>query len=181
MNPWLVFGAAGVALIVAAGRRQASTVSGPRFRVMPLQRVALPTRGVLSYLYPRTDTHRHRGIDLAADTGTPVRAAAQGTVEHASNSWARGFTGYGRHVVIRHGTRGPWTLYAHLDRVRVRPGDAVPTGHVVGTVGTTRFSAADHRDHMRSGPHLHFEVAPKPYPMGSEAKRLDPVAWIAAV
>jgi murein DD-endopeptidase MepM/ murein hydrolase activator NlpD len=178
MNPWLVFGGAGLLLAIAS-RARPSSRPGARFRVAPLRGVALPTRGLLSYLYQRSDTHKHRGIDLASPVGTPVRAVSQGIVEHASNRWADGFSGYGRHVVIRHGKRGPWSLYAHLDRVRVRPGDAVPTGHVIGTVGTTRFSRADHRDHLRGGAHLHFELAPRPYPMGAEATRLDPVAWIA--
>lgn len=147
---------------------------------IPIPDRELPRTGIRSYLYRRSATHYHRGIDLPAPEGTPVYAAAAGTVEHARNVWKQGFTGYGRHVVIRHGAEGPWTLYAHLHAVDVAPGDRVAAGQQIGTVGRTKFSAAgDHRDSFdTSGAHLHFEVAPTPYPMDSEAARLDPVAWL---
>ncbi|MCZ7543116.1 MAG: LysM peptidoglycan-binding domain-containing M23 family metallopeptidase [Anaerolineae bacterium] len=86
----------------------------------------------------------HRGIDLGGVPGTPVRAADNGTVIFAGwNNW-----GYGNMVVLDHGN-GFWTLYAHLDQVRLRCGQGVNGGQLVGTLGTTGSTA---------GPHVHFEI-----------------------
>ena len=85
----------------------------------------------------------HNGLDFRAGTGTPIRAAAAGTVVYAG---PRG--GYGNTVVVDHG--GPLaTLYAHQSALYVQPGATVTQGQVVGAVGSTGFS---------TGPHLHFEV-----------------------
>lgn len=142
--------------------------------------VVLPTRGILSYLYKRSDDHFHRGIDIPAPKGTPVRAAEGGVAEHASAVWKQGFSGYGRHVVLRHPS-GVRTLYAHLDKVHVKPGQTVLKGAQVGTVGDTAFTqAGGYTDSIKSsGPHLHFEAASRSYPMPSEASRMDPVAWLS--
>ena len=86
---------------------------------------------------------------------------------HASDASGVGFRGYGPgHVVIDHG--GAWTLYAHLGPVAVRPGERVTAGQLVGYIA----------DGVKP-PHVHFEVAARPYPMRSEAERIDPVAWLA--
>lgn len=107
-----------------------------------------------------------------------MRAARTGVVEHASSVWRQGFTGYGKHVVVRH-PKDVRTLYAHLDSVTVKPGQAVAEGEKLGTVGFTAFSSPGATDNIKSGgAHLHFEVAAHPYPMPSEAERLDPVAWL---
>ena len=91
---------------------------------------------------PRGDTV-HTGVDFPAPAGTPVAAAAAGTVTFA------GFDdGYGLLVVIAHGN-GVTTWYAHLSRIDVRPGAAVAVGARVGAVGATGRA---------TGPHLHFEV-----------------------
>jgi murein DD-endopeptidase MepM/ murein hydrolase activator NlpD len=147
---------------------------------LPIAAAMLPTRGIRSYLYQRSDTHKHRGIDLPARIGTPVFAADDGLVEHATDEWQSGFSGYGRVVVLRHGgDNGPRSLYAHLDTVEVEPGEVVEEGERIGTVGVSKFSRADKTGSFTtSRAHLHFEVAPKRYPMGSEADRLDPVAWL---
>lgn len=138
---------------------------------------ALPTSGVRSYGYQRSATHSHNGVDLPAPKGTPVKAAAAGIVEHASSVWRQGFTGYGRHVVVRHDD-GTWALYAHLDSVATVVGARVEEGGPVGTVGNSVFSKDDH-DKESGGAHLHFEVAARPYPMPSAASRLDPLAWLS--
>jgi len=145
----------------------------------PIAGSLLPTSGILSYLYQRSADHAHRGIDIPAKKGTPVLAARTGVVEQASSVWKQGFSGYGRHVVIRH-PRDERTLYAHLDTVSVKPGQAVQEGAKIGTVGDTAFTAAGgYTDSIKSGgPHVHFEVSPRPYPQPSEASRLDPVAWL---
>ncbi len=85
----------------------------------------------------------HAGMDLRAPTGTPILAAAAGTVVAAGY---RG--GYGNAVVIDHGGSLA-TLYAHQSRLAVSAGEQVARGQVVGAAGTTGNS---------TGPHLHFEV-----------------------
>lgn len=87
--------------------------------------------------------HRHTGVDLAAPTGTPVRAATAGRAAVALDQ-----TGYGLHVVVDAGG-GLSTLYAHLSAAAVTTGDAVAAGEVIGSVGSSGNS---------TGPHLHFEV-----------------------
>lgn len=85
----------------------------------------------------------HSGIDLAAESGDEVFAAAPGVVTEAGD---RG--GYGLMVEIAH-PGGLSTRYAHLSSVAVNPGDPVVTGDVVGLVGCTGLCTA---------PHLHFET-----------------------
>lgn len=145
--------------------------------ISPIANVKLPTSGILSFGFVRSDTHIHRGIDIPAKLGTPVRAAASGVVEHAHQSLAPGFSGYGAVVVVRMGQNGPWQLYAHLDKVLVQKGQTVLEGQQIGTVGRSCFNKTDPKK-LCDGPHLHFEVSPRPYPQDSEASRMDPVAWI---
>jgi len=85
----------------------------------------------------------HPGLDIAADQGDPVVSTANGTVASAQRSGA-----YGNMIVIDHGF-GISTRYAHLDSFRVKPGDAVRRGDVVGFAGSTGRS---------TGSHLHYEV-----------------------
>ena len=85
----------------------------------------------------------HSGVDLAARHGTPVHAAADGTV--AAAGWNGG---YGQQVRLAHGD-GLTTSYAHLSRIVARPGSAVRRGELIGFVGSTGFS---------TGAHLHYEV-----------------------
>lgn len=85
----------------------------------------------------------HTGLDFAAPTGTPVFAALAGKVLQEDAGGA-----YGNHIVVRH-DNGVKTLYAHLTSTKVRPGDRVLRGELIGTVGSTGNS---------TGPHLHFEV-----------------------
>lgn len=136
----------------------------------------LPTTGILSYLYQRTPTHWHRGIDLPAREGTPVHAAAPGTVTHAVREYTDGFGGYGRVVAIA-AHDGTHQLYAHLQHVGVQAGQKVHAGDVIGTVGRTGFTAAEPHK-LIGGAHLHFEVSPRRYPLVKEAERVDPVAWL---
>ncbi|HXG75174.1 MAG TPA: peptidoglycan DD-metalloendopeptidase family protein [Gaiellaceae bacterium] len=85
----------------------------------------------------------HEGIDIAAASGTPIRAAAAGTVIHAG--W---LGGYGNLVVVDHGN-GLSTAYAHASAILVGVGQSVAQGETIALVGSTGNS---------SGPHLHFEV-----------------------
>jgi murein DD-endopeptidase MepM/ murein hydrolase activator NlpD len=98
----------------------------------------------------------HPGVDFAASAGTPIRAAAGGTVVIAS---AQG--GYGNCTVIAH-VGGLGTLYAHQSRLAVHVGQRVKRGDVIGYVGSTGAS---------TGPHLHFEVRV----LGALA---DPLPWL---
>ena len=86
----------------------------------------------------------HTGLDFAAAMGTPIYATANGSV--ASTSFDDG--GYGNHVIINHGY-GYQTLYGHMVKVKVRPGEQVKRGQVIGWVGNTGKS---------TGPHCHYEV-----------------------
>jgi len=90
--------------------------------------------------------HGYNGVDLAAPTGTPIRASADGTVIIAKSSGYNG--GYGLYVVIKH-SNGTQTLYAHMSKINVSVGQYVDQGEIIGAVGNTGRS---------TGPHLHFEV-----------------------
>ncbi|AOL93199.1 Murein DD-endopeptidase MepM, murein hydrolase activator NlpD [Porphyrobacter sp. LM 6] len=85
----------------------------------------------------------HAGVDLAAPTGTPVIATADGVVDVAG--WSGG---YGLLVAVNHGGAVE-TRYGHLSGVAVAPGESVKKGQVIGYVGSTGRS---------TGPHLHYEV-----------------------
>jgi murein DD-endopeptidase MepM/ murein hydrolase activator NlpD len=85
----------------------------------------------------------HSAIDLAASTGTLVKAASDGTVSVV------GFNpNYGKYIILTHGD-GYKTLYAHLNAYSVKQGDRVIQGGKIGEVGSTGYS---------TGPHLHFAV-----------------------
>lgn len=86
----------------------------------------------------------HRGIDLAANRGTPIYAPADGVVE----SVRRSNSGYGNLLKIRH-AYGFATLYAHLHEFKVSAGTFVEKGQLIATVGNSGSSTA---------PHLHYEV-----------------------
>lgn len=147
--------------------------------MLPVAKARVPhPPSKLAFLFERSPTHHHQGIDLVAPLGTPVLAAEGGEVVYAYSKQVVGFRGYGKVVVIR-GISGRFFLYAHLDRVSVMSGQAVNEGDQVGTVGKTAFYKNEPFSDIRSsGPHLHFEVSESPYPQSSEAPRLDPVAFL---
>lgn len=87
----------------------------------------------------------HSGVDLRAQTGTPVHATADGVIEWAAFHKA---SGLGNLVIINH-SFGFNTFYGHLDRLAVKIGDFVRKGDLIAYSGNTGMS---------SGPHLHYEV-----------------------
>jgi murein DD-endopeptidase MepM/ murein hydrolase activator NlpD len=96
----------------------------------------------------------HDGIDMSAPVGTPVRASYQGVVTSVMENHLT----FGNAIIVTHPSRGT-TFYAHLDTVKVKKGDTLVGGQVIGTVGSTGFS---------TGPHLHYEVC------GSDGKSRNP-------
>jgi murein DD-endopeptidase MepM/ murein hydrolase activator NlpD len=108
-----------------------------------------PTAGYLSrgfgmMIDPFTGTKQpHLGIDLAADIGTPVYATADGRVSSVERD-----PGLGKMILISHQS-GYTTVYAHLSLVKVKTGQSVKRGEIIGAVGNTGYS---------TGPHLHYEV-----------------------
>ena len=105
-----------------------------------------PTSGYVSSPYGLrwNGTEFHQGIDIAAETGTPIVATADGVVTAAG--WDG--SGYGNMVDIDHGD-GIVTRYGHASAVAVTPGQTVRRGQVIAYVGSTGYS---------TGPHLHYEV-----------------------
>lgn len=147
--------------------------------VNPVPGATLPTRGSRSYLYQRSASRLHRGIDLFAPRGTPVLAPVDGRVQQAFEGWQRGFTGYGSSVVLRTEQPRRWLLFAHLDEVDVRPGQQVRQGEQLGTVGTSAGTRSDPSAQFRSSkPHMHWEVSRRPYPLRRDAPRESPLAWL---
>jgi murein DD-endopeptidase MepM/ murein hydrolase activator NlpD len=106
--------------------------------------IAWPVAGRLTSAYGPRGGRLHRGIDVAAPIGTPIRAAQDGTVRFAG--WKGG---YGYTAVIAHGD-GLTTRAAHQSELLVRRGQRVRRGQIIGRVGSTGSS---------TGPHLHFEIA----------------------
>ena len=85
----------------------------------------------------------HNGLDIAVPNGRRVGAARKGKV--ISAGW---MGGYGKAIIIQH-DKGYKTLYGHLSRIFVRPGQHVSSGRIIGRAGSTGWS---------TGPHLHFTI-----------------------
>jgi murein DD-endopeptidase MepM/ murein hydrolase activator NlpD len=96
----------------------------------------------------------HAGLDFSAPQGTPIYATANGVVRTSGNL----ANGYGNHVIINHGY-GYETLYGHMFKIKVKNGQRVKRGEIIGWVGNTGKSTA---------PHCHYEVH-------KNGTRLDPV------
>ncbi|NLG83066.1 MAG: peptidoglycan DD-metalloendopeptidase family protein [Firmicutes bacterium] len=102
-----------------------------------------PLTGRITSRYGRRWGRMHRGLDIAAPAGTPVRAAAAGRVRFAG--WQ---SGYGLVVILEH-PDGRRTVYGHNSCLLVKVGQWVPAGAILAKVGATGNA---------TGPHLHFEV-----------------------
>lgn len=107
-----------------------------------------PTAGASTY---------HKGIDIAASSGTPILAAAAGEVVTAAYS-----SSAGNYIMLSHGNR-LYTVYMHCSRLAVKEGDTVTAGQVIGYVGSTGIS---------TGPHLHFGVS-------KNGSYVDPLIYVS--
>lgn len=108
-----------------------------------------PASGTVTSEYgERRATHTHKGIDIANNTGTPIRSTANGTIIAVGTSG-----NFGRRIMIYHGTDENGTtyvtIYAHLSNFSVKAGDKVSQGEIIGLMGNTGYS---------KGTHLHYEV-----------------------
>lgn len=99
----------------------------------------------------------HFGIDLRAETGTPVKASASGTVVFAKMQKG----GYGKHIRLKHAD-GFESMYAQLSDMKVKEGQTVKQGEVIGLSGNSGAS---------TGPHLHFEIL-------KDSKRVNPNTYL---
>jgi murein DD-endopeptidase MepM/ murein hydrolase activator NlpD len=131
-------------------RRQGQTPAGRLRAAKPWKgRLTSPVNGSISSgfgyrVHPIFRVRKmHTGVDINADAGTPIKAAAGGVVVHSGR---RG--GYGNCVIIDHGG-GLATVYAHCSTLSVSAGQEVKQRQVIGRVGSTGIA---------TGPHLHFEV-----------------------
>jgi len=120
--------------------------------------------GVISSLFgAREDpfqsgvTEIHQGLDIAADTGTPIHVLFDGTVTVAAQN-----DSFGKYIVVTHGS-GLKTLYAHCSKLLVKEGDTVQRGAVIAQVGETGRA---------TGPHLHLQVMVNDVPV-------DPLLYIS--
>lgn len=102
-----------------------------------------PISGTITSRYGRRSSGIHKGLDIATSTGTPIGAAAGGTVTFSGWSGS-----YGNFIIIDHGN-GIQTAYAHCSALYVSAGQYVSQGQSIGAVGSTGNS---------TGPHLHLEV-----------------------
>jgi murein DD-endopeptidase MepM/ murein hydrolase activator NlpD len=108
--------------------------------IQPVEGILTTPFGYTRYVNGKLDSS-HRAIDLAAEQGTPIKATNDGVVGLADSLYLTGNS-----IYIDHGM-GLFSQYAHLSELRVKTGDKVKKGDIIGLVGSTGFS---------TGPHLHF-------------------------
>jgi murein DD-endopeptidase MepM/ murein hydrolase activator NlpD len=142
------------AQVNARRARLAAENSRPRW-VLPVEHYRLTAGfGAVSGLW----SHTHTGQDFAAPTGTPIRAAGDGTIIFASYDGA-----YGNKIAIRHAD-GTVTWYCHMSAF-IKTDGPVQAGDLIGRVGSTGNV---------TGPHLHLEVRPH------NGDPIEPMAWLRA-
>lgn len=157
LTPLLLIVAAGLGIVMLGGSvpwpsvPTTNCIAAPGPAPSGADRIVSPMKpgsfSISSGFGPRNGV-QHRGTDFAADTGTPILAAAPGEVIRAGPA-----TGFGRWIVIKHQVKGKRvdTVYGHMwpSGVGVRRGEKVRAGQVIAQVGSNGQS---------TGPHLHFEV-----------------------
>jgi len=135
--------------VTSTSKKYASSGSVTTAKNMDYSNTALgitlirPVSGTITSRFGVRSRGTHTGLDIAAPKGTPIKAAAGGTVTYS------GYKGsYGNLLVISHGN-GVTTYYAHCSVLNVKAGQSVSQGQVIALVGSTGNS---------TGPHLHLEV-----------------------
>lgn len=123
-------------LVLARGSTAERSVSA-------LPQLSWPVDGVVFSPFGPRRGRFHCGIDISAPKGTPIHAAASGTVARAATR-----RGFGKSILIEHGN-GVMTRYSHCEVMLCKAGDKISAGQVIGKVGRTGRT---------TGPHLHFEV-----------------------
>ncbi|MEU5940640.1 M23 family metallopeptidase [Micromonospora sp. NPDC047548] len=146
----------------ATPTRKATPKPTPKKTTKPKPSWVIPMAGAeITSCYGQRWGTLHAGIDFAMPAGTPIHAAAAGTVVKAGDAG----DGYGNSVFIDHGN-GYLTHYAHQSSLKVSAGDKVSAGEVIGYEGSTGDS---------TGPHLHFEVH-----QGQMWSQIDPAPFLRA-
>lgn len=148
-----------VAVAKAAAMPKAVAVSAPPVVAPASTKLVWPLEGQVTSLFGARGSRLHTGLDIAAPTGTPVKAATAGRV--VSAGWNP--YGFGQLVVVRSGD-GREFYYGHNSRLLVKQGAVVAQGQIIAHVGSTGAS---------TGPHLHFEVR-------VAGKPVNPVAMLPA-
>lgn len=144
-------------LIALAKEKSKMLASIPAIQPIPNKNLKRLASGFGYRLDPIYKTRKmHTGLDFSAPRGTKIYATGDGRIEKVRRDrW-----GYGQHVIINHGY-GYKTLYAHMSRINVRPGEQVKRGQLIGLVGSTGKS---------TGPHLHYEVI-------KNGRKVNPVGY----
>jgi murein DD-endopeptidase MepM/ murein hydrolase activator NlpD len=153
----------------AAGREAASQQSAERAEGQVARAAApadfaasvpniMPARGWITKLFSADQASPHLGVDIAATSGTPIKATATGVVEDV-----RSDKYYGQIVEVRH-ENGYLTRYGHCSQILASVGDRVNRGQTIALVGNTGRSTA---------PHVHYEVM-------KYGKYVDPMDFIGA-
>lgn len=119
--------------------KEASTFNGVYFSVKPVSGNITSRFGARESIR----THAHKGMDIAAPRGTPIKASADGKISYSG--W---MGGYGNLIIIDHGN-GIQTYYGHCSKLYAKVGEQVTAGDVIAAVGSTGNS---------TGNHLHFEI-----------------------
>ncbi|MFF4265032.1 M23 family metallopeptidase [Streptomyces virginiae] len=109
-------------------------------------------------------SHKHSGQDFAVPVGTPVKAAAAGTVVKAGPNGGGDGPAYGNAIVIKH-ANNTYSQYAHLSKIQIKVGQKVKASQRIALSGNTGNS---------SGPHLHFEIRTTP----NYGSAVNPVAFL---
>lgn len=130
--------------IVIRGEKQAPSVGNPKLWSWPTGPGWIITQDWEWRINPiNYRREHHQAIDIAIGYGAHIYAANNGTVIITNYE-----SGYGNYVTIDH-NNGYYTVYSHLSKILVKPGQIVPSGSLIGYMGSTGMS---------TGPHLHFEV-----------------------
>jgi lipoprotein NlpD len=132
-------------VLLSENDRVLTQTANPRVVQTPISssRLIWPAQGIISQGFSK---YKHEGIDIAGALGTPIVAAAAGTVIKVGwDNW-----GLGNAIKIQH-PDGSVTVYGHNSRVLVKQGQSVSQGQIIAEMGSTGNSTA---------PHLHFEVHP---------------------